>query len=108
MIYNFDELPDRKASESFKWRHFDPDVLPMWVADMDFISPEPVIQALHERVAHGVFGYPDELPGLRDLLVERMDRLYRWKIQPEDLVIIPGVVTGLNMAAHALLQPGEG
>jgi cysteine-S-conjugate beta-lyase len=108
MKYNFDELPERKATESFKWRHFEQDVLPMWVADMDFASPEPVIRALQERVMHGVFGYPDELPGMRDLLVERMDLLYGWKIQAEDLVFMPGVVTGLNMAAQALVRPGEG
>ena len=58
MQYNFDRLPDRRTTESVKWNCFDEDVLPMWVADMDFISPEPVIRALHRRVEHGVFGYP--------------------------------------------------
>ena len=72
MNYNFDELPDRKRSESIKWHYFDEDVLPMWVADMDFVSPEPVIRALQERVAQGVFGYAGELPGLREVIIERM------------------------------------
>jgi cystathionine beta-lyase len=108
MIYNFDELPDRKRTESFKWCHYDPDVLPMWVADMDFVSPEPVVRALQERVAHGVFGYPEDLPGLRDVIVARMETLYGWQIKPDDLVFIPGVVTGLNMAAQALVQAGDG
>jgi len=57
MIYDFDGMPDRRNSESIKWNYFEAGVLPMWVADMDFISPEPVIRALQERVAHGVFGY---------------------------------------------------
>ncbi len=108
MIYNFDEMPDRKASESIKWHHFEPDVLPMWVADMDFVSPQPVIQALQERVAQGVFGYAGDLPGLREVIVERLERLYQWQVAPEDLVLMPGVVTGFNMAAHAFVRPGEG
>jgi cystathionine beta-lyase len=58
MTYDFDTLPDRRITESAKWRKEGDDVLPMWVADMDFRSPEPVIQALRERVEHGVFGYP--------------------------------------------------
>lgn len=108
MVYNFDELPDRKHSESIKWHFFDEDVLPMWVADMDFVSPEPVVRALQDRVAEGIFGYPGELPGLREVIVERLAQRYAWKVSPEDLVFMPGVVTGFNMAARALVQPGEG
>jgi cysteine-S-conjugate beta-lyase len=108
MIYNFDELPDRQSSESIKWHYFEPDVLPMWVADMDFRSPEPVIRALQERVAHGVYGYPGDISGLSDTIVERLARMYNWQISPEDLVLMPGVVTGFNMAAHAYLNPGDG
>jgi cysteine-S-conjugate beta-lyase len=108
MIYNFDELPDRKNTESIKWHYFNEDVLPMWVADMDFVSPQPVIQALQERVAHGVFGYPGTLPGLREVIVERLARRYKWQVQPEELVFTPGVVTGFNMAAHAFIGQGEG
>ena len=58
MPFNFDNLPNRRSTESAKWRVYDEDVLPMWVADMDFPSPKPVIKALQDRVAHGVFGYP--------------------------------------------------
>lgn len=108
MIYNFDELPDRKSTESIKWHYFDEDVLPMWVADMDFVSPEPVIRALHERVDHGVFGYAGDLPGLRQVIVDRLASRYNWQISPEDLVYVPGVVTGFNMAAHAFIGAGEG
>jgi cystathionine beta-lyase len=106
--YNFDELPDRKSSESIKWHYFPEDVLPMWVADMDFVSPEPVVRALQERVAQGVFGYAGDLPGLREAIVERLERLYHWEVLPQDLVFIPGVVTGFNLAAHAFTDEGEG
>lgn len=108
MLYNFDELPDRKSTESIKWHYFDEDVLPMWVADMDFRSPEPVIRALQERVAHGVFGYAGEIPGLREAVVARLAERYGWQVSAEDLVFMPGVVTGFNMAANACVGEGEG
>jgi cystathionine beta-lyase len=108
MTHHFDEQPDRRNSECLKWHHYEEDVLPMWVADMDVISPEPVIQALHARVAHGVFGYPRITPELQNIIVDRLARLYKWHIQPEDLVFTPGVVKGFNLACHALAAPGGG
>lgn len=106
--YHFDQIIDRRA-DSIKWRAYGPDVLPLWVADMDFTAPEPVIHALHERVEHGIFGYPDDsdnsptdLPSLRQLIVERMARLYHWQITPEDVVLTPGVVVGFHIACYAL------
>lgn len=80
----------------------------MWVADMDFICPEPVIHALQMRVAHGVFGYPGEMTGLRAAIVNHLANLYEWQIAPEDLVFVPGVITGFNMAAHAFAGPQGG
>ncbi len=108
MIYNFDALPARRSTESAKWRIYPEDVLPMWVADMDFLSPEPVIRALKQRVEHGVFGYPMLPDEFTSVIVERMKKQYQWQIQPEDLVFIPGVVTGLNLACQAYSAPGEG
>jgi len=108
MIYNFDTLPDRTATESIKWHTYAPEVLPMFVADMDFISPEPVVRALRERVEHGVFGYPQEIKEFRPLIQAWLASHYHWSCQPEDLVFIPGVVVGLNMACVALAEPGEG
>ena len=105
---NFDQIPDRKNSDSVKWNTYG-SALPMWVADMDFPSPEPVIEALIGRARHGVFGYPDgvaglpnDLPELREILVERLARLYQWTIEPEALVFLPGVVTGFNLACYTL------
>ena len=108
MIYNFDELPDRRGTESMKWNRFPADVLPLWVADMDFVSPEPVIRALHERIDHGVFGYASDLPGLREAIVAHLSTSYDWQIQPDDIVFLPGVVPGFNLAARAFVGPADG
>lgn len=108
MHYDFDMLTDRRPTECYKWHAYEPDVLPMFVADMDFPSPEPVILALKERVTHGIFGYPKEPPELRQVVVDRLDRLYGWKIETCDLVFVPGVVTGFNLANRAYGTPGKG
>lgn len=108
MIYNFDEVIDRLNSDSAKWGYYDPDVLPMWVADMDFRSPQPVIDALKERVDHGIFGYPLPDKQLTTLIIERLDRLYDWEVNPEEIVLFPGVVNGFNNIIQALTTPGQG
>ncbi len=115
MIYNFDEPIDRWESDSGKWHYHGEGVIPMWVADMDFVSPQPVVQALQERAAHGVFGYPlgasDEPKHsmeMRRVIVERLERLYAWQVQPDEIVFLPGVVTAFNLACHALAEPGGG
>lgn len=108
MIYDFDRLIDRRHSDSVKWHYYGDDVLPLWVADMDFVSPEPVLRALHQRVEHGVFGYGMDLPELREVLVDRLARLYGWQVAPEALVFVPGVITGFNLACRAVTAPGDG
>jgi len=108
MTFDLDQRIDRQCTESSKWNRYDKDVLPMWVADMDFRCPPPVIQALHERVDHGMFGYGRPPQELRDVIVERLQRLYGWSIEPGDLVFLPGVVTGFNLVCHALALPGDG
>ena len=67
--FNFEICPERRATESLKWRVYAEDVLPMWVADMDFLSPPPVIEALQQRVEHGVFGYAIDPPSLKQAIV---------------------------------------
>lgn len=106
MTSQFDRMPDRQKSESIKWKHYPPDVLPMWVADMDFYSPPAVIDALEARVNHGVFGYAVVPPELKEVIVERLDQRYRWKIIPDDIVFLPGVIAGFNLSARALSEPG--
>jgi cystathionine beta-lyase len=107
MIHNFDEVLDRRPTDSVKWNYYG-DALPLWVADMDFRAPEPVIRALHQRVEHGIFGYGTEPPELRSLLVERLHRLYGWEVAPEALFFVPGVVSGFNLATRAVTRPGDG
>jgi len=114
MHYDFDKVVNRRQGDSIKWNLYSKDVLPMWVADMDFVSPEPVIQALQERVAHGVFGYPmgllepkEGIPALCKLIIERMFDLYQWKIEPDDIILLPGVVPGFNLACQTIAKPNE-
>jgi cystathionine beta-lyase len=108
MIYNFDEIHNRLNSDSYKWHKYGKEVLPLWVADMDFVSPEPVLKALHDRVDHGIFGYAVTPDKLFEIVVERMWDRYQWKISTEDLIFIPGVVTGFNLAANAFASPNGG
>ncbi|MCL4297179.1 MAG: pyridoxal phosphate-dependent aminotransferase [Anaerolineae bacterium] len=108
MTYNFDQYIERRQTESYKWGDYGDDVLPLWVADMDFAAPEPVIQALHERVAHGIFGYGKPSPELLHIICERMQRLYNWTVTPDQLVFLPGLVTGLNVVCRAIGKVGDG
>ncbi len=108
MGYNFDELVERRASDSGKWHYFGEGVLPMWVADMDFRSPAPVMKALHERIEHGVFGYGQDSPQLKEVICARMQDLYRWTITPSDIVFLPGLVCGLNVVSRAIGERGDG
>jgi cystathionine beta-lyase len=108
MPYNFDRCVDRCGTDSAKWCEYPEEALPLWVADMDFRSPEPVIRALHQRVEHGVFGYGVEPPELREVIVARLQELYGWLVSPEALLFLPGVIRGFNLACHALASPGDG
>lgn len=106
--FDFDLPVDRRGTGSQKWdRYAGRDVIPMWVADMDFRSPPAVIAALHERVAHGVFGYtsaPEELPRV---IVDHLARDYAWRIEPKWIVWLPGLVTGLNLACSLAGDEGD-
>jgi cystathionine beta-lyase len=109
MTHDFDHIIDRRHTDSAKWTYYAEDVLPLWVADMDFTAPEPVVSALHEYVEHGLFGYALSAPQeLREVIVARLARLYNWKVEPDALVFVPGVVVGYDAACHALLKPGDG
>ncbi|MGQ9491505.1 MAG: MalY/PatB family protein [Anaerolineae bacterium] len=105
--YDFDRVIDRRHSDSIKWRWYG-DALPLWVADMDFPAPEPVLRALRERIDHGIFGYAAEPPALRETLCAWLWRRFNWQVDPAAFVFIPGVVTGFNVACRAFGRPGEG
>jgi cystathionine beta-lyase len=108
MAYDFDRVIDRRSTNSNKWRKYPPDVLPLWVADMDFASPEPVVRALRERAEHGVYGYGFEGPEFAQVFVDRLQKRYGWTVSPEAVVMIPGVIPGFNVACRALTVPGDG
>ena len=108
MKYDFDQVVERKSTDSIKWQRYGNDVIPLWVADMDFVSPEPIVKALHERVDHRVFGYGGPGEELISVIQERLKKLYRWDVLAEHIVFVPGVVTGLNLAYQLFADPGDG
>ncbi|MGL4545189.1 MalY/PatB family protein [Plesiomonas sp.] len=108
-LFNFDTPVDRSHSDSDKWNKYaGEDILPMWVADTDFRSPPAVIEALHKRVEHGVFGYGYGASSvLTEAFIARMQTRYDWAIKPEWLVFLPGLVCGLNLAVRAFTAQGQ-
>ena len=104
----FETVLDRRSTNSIKWKRYGEDVLPLWVADMDFAAPEPVLEALRRAVEHGIFGY--ELPNkeLSETVAARMDKLYGWQVSPDMVVAIPGVIAGFNAAARTVCTVGQG
>jgi cystathionine beta-lyase len=107
MIYDFDQAQERRGTDSHKWRRYGDGIIPLWVADMDFVSAEPIIKALRERVDQRIFGYAQPADQLQLLILERLERLYGWEVSTEDLILLPGVVTGLNVACRVYAQPGD-
>jgi cystathionine beta-lyase len=108
MKYNFDSIIDRRSSNSIKWTQYPEDVLPLWVADMDFLTPQPILDALRASLEHGVLGYEIPSKSLMETVAARMEKLYGWKIDPEMVVATPGIVSGFNAAARAICALGEG
>ncbi|NLY42622.1 MAG: putative C-S lyase [Clostridiaceae bacterium] len=108
----FDEIIDRKNTKSLKWdycrqRFGKDDILPMWVADMDFKSPSPIIEAIIRRAEHGVFGYTEASEKLSDALAGWMKNRHNWRIDNKWIVYSPGVVTSVNTAILAYTNPGD-
>ncbi|WKZ35785.1 MAG: PatB family C-S lyase [Anaerolineales bacterium] len=106
---SFNVLPDRRRNINLtKWTFVPRDVLPMWVADMDFPAPKLILEALRKRLDHGVLGY--EIPGrvLQERVSARMEHLYDWKVKPESVLTVPGVVSGFSVAARAFCTPKKG
>ncbi|WP_110877286.1 MalY/PatB family protein [Franconibacter helveticus] len=104
MTFNFDEGIDRRHSDSVKWNKYGEAVLPMWVADTDFRAPDCITEALQRRVAHGVFGYGAHPQGLEEATINWCERRYGWKVEPQWLVFMPGVVSALNLCVRAFTQ----
>jgi cystathionine beta-lyase len=108
MTFNFDTPPDRHGTDSQKWQKYaGRDVLPMWVADMDFEVAPAIVEALQRRVSHGIFGYSRPVPSTVEAIVGAMAALYRWRVDPSWLVWLPGLVCGLNVAVRAFAAEGD-
>ena len=111
-IYDFDTVIDRKNTNSLKYdfaveRGKPADVLPLWVADMDFPAPKPVLDALHKAVEHGIFGYSEVKGEYYSAVSSWFKKHFGWETKPEWLVKTPGVVYALAMAVRALTEPGD-
>jgi cystathionine beta-lyase len=108
MTFDFDTPVNRAGTDSQKWQKYaGRDVLPLWVADMDFKSPPAIIDALRARVEHGIFGYARPVKSATESVVAAMESRYGWKIDPAWLVWLPGLVVGLNVTAQAFAEPGD-
>ena len=105
--FNFDEIIDRTGHNSAKWCMVEGDCLPMWVADMDFLSPPSAIDAMIARARHGVFGYTLDPLKLKEAVVERMSRLYNWEITTDDVLFSPGMVLALCALCRGFGAPGD-
>lgn len=108
----FDELVDRRNTDCLKWDYCKQifgkdDILPMWVADMDFKSPRPIAQAIIRRAEHGIFGYTEESERLSDAVLGWLKRRHNWEIDSKWLTYSPGVVTSVNTAILAFTEPGD-
>lgn len=109
MPYNFDHVPSRRQAGILnKWTLYPKDVLPFWVADMDFPAPPQIIASLQQQVQHGVLGYELLSPLLRKTIANRMMKLYGWEVDPDSVVYTAGVGNGYNIAARILCSSKRG
>lgn len=111
MKYNFDKVIDRKDSDSVKWNadpiKEDKDILPMWVADMDFKAAEPILEALKQPVEHGVLGYDIIPDSFYNSIINWIDKKHGWQVKKEWISFIPGVVPGISVATNEFTEVGD-
>ena len=108
MNFDFETPVQRAGTDSQKWQKYaGRDVLPMWVADMDFKSSPAILEALHARIEHGIFGYSRPTPSTMDTMVRAMKERYDWTVNPSWFVWLPGLVCGLNVTAQAFAETGD-
>jgi putative C-S lyase len=105
--FDFDMPVERRGTWSTRWERYPAEVIPLWVADTDFRAPPAVLEAMRRRIEHGVFGYSLNPQPLREVIVERMRRLYGWRVEPEWIVFVSGVVPGLHLAARHLTNADQ-
>lgn len=109
MEFDFETAAASQVSNSLKWSKYKGrDILPLWVADMDFLCPPAVLEALHRRIDQGVFGYGGPSDDLVGVVVDTLEREFNWKVEPDWLVWLPGLVSGLSVTCKAVGKKGDG
>jgi cystathionine beta-lyase len=113
MTFDFDAVVDRRGTNALKWetpacKWGAPEAIPMWVADMDFVSPPAVVEALARRVDHGVFGYSSTPHSVFEAVASWMKTRHGWEVRPDWLSRAPGVVPSLYACVRAFSGPGDG
>lgn len=109
MAFDFDAPTNRLGTDSIRWDRFDgKEVLPLWVADMDFTSPPCVIEALSNRVEQGIFGYTHSPSQMNTMIASYLQEHYQWQVDPDWIVILPSVVSGLYTSVQQLTSSDEG
>lgn len=112
MKYDFDQVCNRKETDCLKWDMLDSvfgeeDIIPLWVADMDFPVADEIKKALKERIDHPFYGYTRPGKGIKEAVVKRMNDKFDWEIEPDWVVFTPGVVPALHIAIRSLTHPGD-
>lgn len=112
MVYDFDKVIERRNTHSVKWDNLDKsfgadDILPMWVADMDFPCPQSILDSIEKRNKHGILGYTTRPESLHESIINWMKKRHGWDIKKEWLVYSPGVVTSLNLSVMSFTRPGD-
>jgi cystathionine beta-lyase len=112
MKYNFDKSIDRLGTSSVKWDYLDrffgnKEVLPLWVADMDFEVPQPVIDAVVKRAQHGIYGYTEKPDSFYASIANWMEKRHGWHISNEWIAVCPGVVPALCFSVLSFTEPGD-
>jgi cystathionine beta-lyase len=112
MKYDFDVIINRRGTGSAKWDRAEQlfnvkGIIPMWIADMDFKSPDPIIKALKKTTERGIFGYTTVPDSYYEAVISWMKKRHQWDIQRDWIVLTPGVVPALRLLVKAFTQPGD-
>lgn len=109
---DFDTMIDRLHTDSIKCNmkeaNMPEDVIPLWVADMDFLAPEPVIKALRNRVNHGIYGYSRFSASYYEAVIRWMKDRHDWEVKRDWILVMPGVIPAINVAIQAFTNKGDG
>ncbi len=108
MAFNFDSCPERSGTDSTKWHKYaNRDIIPCWIADMDFASPPAVVEAIKRRADHGIFGYPAQRDDVFASIVNYLRRRHGWEIRPEWITFMCSLVPGIHATIRCASKPGE-